>query len=101
MNYYFMRLHSPRSTFPADITTEERETMVRHSAYWKEQIQKGKALVIGPVADPSGAFGMGVLRLTEPAELETLMKNDPAILANIGFKNEAYPMPRILLPDGV
>ena len=68
MNYYFMKLNSPRPTFPGDMTPEERQMMMEHGAYWMEQIKRGKALVIGPVADPKGAFGLGILRVEDPAE---------------------------------
>jgi len=100
MDYYFMKLHSPRPTFPGDITPEERQMMMEHGSYWMEQIKKGKALVIGPVADPNGAFGVGVLRVDDPSELDALMANDPAIRANVGFRSEVHPMPRVLLPEG-
>ncbi len=66
MNYYFYKLISPRATFPGDITPEEREMMMRHAGYWQEQIKKGKAILVGPVADPNGSFGVGILRLEDP-----------------------------------
>ncbi len=101
MKYFLMKLYGPRATFPADITPEEREMMTRHSVYWTGQIKQGKAIVIGPVADPNGMWGMGVLRVGDAAEAELLMKNDPAILANAGFRNEMFVMPNLLLPEGV
>ena len=101
MNYYFYKLISPRATFPADITPEELALMQKHAAYWKEQIEGGNAIVVGPVADPKGAFGVGILRTNDQAVAEALAASDPVILADVGFGKEIYPMPRVLVAEGV
>lgn len=101
MNYYFYKLIPPRATFPADMTPEEREMMQRHAAYWGEQIKKGNTVLVGPVADPSGSFGLGILRLEDPNDLDGLVAHDPAILANAGFRSEVFPMPLIMLAEGI
>lgn len=101
MKYYFYKLIPPRLTFPGDITPEERELMRSHSVYWVGQIKQGKALVVGPVADPKGAFGVGIIRLEDGSDPAALVNNDPAILANNGFTWEIHPMPNLLAADGV
>jgi uncharacterized protein YciI len=101
MNYYFYKLIPPRATFPADITPEEMALMQKHSVYWKEQIEAGNAIVVGPVADPKGAFGVGILRANEQAVAEALAASDPVILADVGFGKEIYAMPRVLVAGGV
>ena len=78
MNYYFYKLISPRPTFPGDITPEERVLMQQHAVYWSEQIKKGNTVLVGPVADPKGNFGVGILRLEDPNGLAPLVANDPA-----------------------
>ena len=100
MNYYFYKLISPRPTFPGDMTPEEGKLMQQHVAYWSEQIKKGNTVLVGPVADPKGAYGVGILRLEEPNDLASLVANDPVILGNAGFTPEIYPMPKILLAEG-
>jgi uncharacterized protein YciI len=101
MNYYFYKLISPRATFPADITPEELALMQKHTVYWKEQIEAGNAILVGPVADPKGVFGVGILRSNDLAVAEALAASDPVILANVGFGKEIYPMPRIMVAEGV
>ena len=101
MNYYFYKLISPRATFPADITPEELALMQKHAAYWKEQIEAGNAILVGPVADPKGVFGVGILRSNDQAVAEALAASDPVILADVGFGKEIYPMPRIMVAEGV
>lgn len=73
--------------------------MMRHAGYWQEQIKRGNTILVGPVADPNGSFGVGILRLEDPNDLAALVANDPAILANAGFRSEVFPMPRIMLAD--
>ena len=50
-------------------------------------------MAFGPVADPKGGWGLGVLRVSDEAELRALEAADPAIRANIGMRYEALPMP--------
>jgi uncharacterized protein YciI len=97
MNYYFYKLNSPRTTFPADMTPEERILMQQHVAYWTDQMMKGKVVAIGPVADPKGTFGVAILRLTDGSDSDALVAADPVIRANVGFTTEIYSMPRVLV----
>ena len=101
MNYYFYKLISPRPTFPADMTPEEGALMQKHGAYWAEQIKAGTTVLVGPVADPKGFFGVGVLRLEDLAMAESVAANDPVIAANVGFSKELYAMPRLMLAEGL
>jgi uncharacterized protein YciI len=72
-----------------------------HSAYWVEQIKQGRAIAIGPVADPKGALGVGIIRLEDGVDPAPLVANDPAIVANVGFTWEVHPMPNVLMAEGV
>jgi uncharacterized protein YciI len=79
-----------------DMNDEEREMMIRHGAYWRAMQDQGKMLLFGPVADPSGGWGMGVLKVASEEELHELQGNDPAILGNRGLRYENLPMPRVI-----
>lgn len=51
--------------------------MQEHADYWKAQFAKGGVLIIGPVLDPKGAFGMAVLETATEEEARTLAMNVP------------------------
>lgn len=90
--HYFIKLYAPRPTFSTDMTEAEREMMQQHIAYWKTLTIKRTAIVFGPVFDPGGNFGMGIVEVDDEAEAEHIMNNDPTILANINFRYELFPM---------
>jgi uncharacterized protein YndB with AHSA1/START domain len=92
--YFCCRLLPPRPTFPADMTDAERKIMQDHVGYWMGLLGQGKAIVFGPVADPKGAWGLGVLRVSDRAELDRLQAQDPAMLSQLGFRQEVFPMPQ-------
>ena len=47
--------------------------MQAHVAYCGELLRAGKALVFGPVADPAGAWGLGVLQLPDDADPQDII----------------------------
>ena len=96
--FFVCRLLAPRATFLADMTAEERALMQAHAAYWMDWMQKGKVVVFGPVADPAGPWGLGVVRAADEAEMRGFEQGDPVILADIGFRYEILPMLRAVLP---
>jgi hypothetical protein len=99
MKYYFFKLVPPRSTFPGDITPAEAQLMQEHSTYWKSHMSQGNVVAFGPVFDPKGPFGIGIIRLEEGEHASNMCANDPTILANVGFAYEVYPMPNVVLPE--
>jgi len=96
--YFVSRLLGPRPTFPMDITAEERALMEEHAQYWRQHMAEGKVVVFGPVLDPKGVWGLGVLRARDEAEVESLQANDPVILSKRGFAYEMLPMATAVLP---
>lgn len=100
MKYFLFRLNPPRPTFPADMTAAEGELMQQHSAYWRAQMKQGRVIAFGPVADPKGVYGIGILQLDDGADPAPLCTSDPVIKAGIGFGLEVHPMPSLVLPDG-
>ena len=92
--YHFLfRLLPPRASFMMDMTAEERTLMQLHSVYWRGQLATGKVIAFGPVADPAGGWGVGIMRVDEALEANTLTAGDLVILADKGFKYEVLPMP--------
>ena len=86
-----MKLVPPRPTFASDMNAHEQELMQQHAAYWAEQFKTGKVLIIGPVMDPKGAWGMAVLECGNQAEAQALADNDPTVKAGLN-KIEVVPM---------
>jgi len=60
------------------MTDSEREIMNRHSEFWNKLLLDGKALVTGPVQDPSGTYGFGVIFAENEDAARELLKDDPA-----------------------
>lgn len=97
--YFLSRLLGPRPTFPMDITAEERALMEEHAQYWRKHMADGKVVVFGPVLDPKGVWGLGVVRARDEAEVESLQANDPVILSQRGFAYEMLPMAAAVVPE--
>jgi len=97
MTYFFCKLIPPRLTFSKDMTPSEADVMRQHVAYWTSLAVRGIAIVFGPVADPSGGYGIGVIEAKDEAEMLALQADDPAIKAGIGHRYEIHLMPGIVL----
>jgi uncharacterized protein YndB with AHSA1/START domain len=95
--FYVCRLIPPRPTFAQDCTPEEGALMRDHVAYWMRHMQEGNVIVFGPVADPAGGWGLGVVRVPDEAALRNLEASDPVILAKCGFRYESLPMMRAVV----
>jgi uncharacterized protein YciI len=92
MKYFLCKLVPPRPSFPQDMTSREAEIMQAHTAYCGELLRAGKAIVFGPVADPAGVWGLGVLRLPDDADPQAIVANDPVMKADAGFTYQVMPM---------
>jgi uncharacterized protein YndB with AHSA1/START domain len=90
---FLCRLLPPRPTFAQDMTAEEAAVMKEHMAYWEKRLHEGTAIVFGPVADPKGAWGLGVVRMADEAAVRVFEASDPAIQSKRGFRYEILPMP--------
>ena len=87
--YFFLKLIPPRASFTRDMTDAERAVMHAHIAYWAPHVEAGTMIVMGPVADPKGGWGLGVIGVESEEQLSQLIKNDPANGLN---HYEVYPM---------
>jgi uncharacterized protein YciI len=92
VKYYVCKLTGPRPSFPQDITPEEAAIMQAHVAYCGELLRAGKAVLFGPVADPSGVWGLGVLQLAADDDPQQIVADDPVTKANAGFTCQVMPM---------
>ncbi|MGC4094933.1 MAG: SRPBCC domain-containing protein [Polyangiaceae bacterium] len=97
--FFMCRLIGPRPTFPFDMSDAERQVMLRHAAYWTQKLGEGTAILFGPVADPKGPWGLGVVRVADQAALEAMTSNDPALLSGLGFSYEVMPMLNAVFRD--
>jgi uncharacterized protein YciI len=88
---FFLKLIPPRPTFATDMTPDEMAVMQRHAAYWAELFKTGKVLIIGPVLDPKGAWGMAVLETNSLADAQQMADNDPSVKSGLN-KVELSPM---------
>ena len=65
--------------------------MQEHAIYWKSLVDRGIAIVFGPVLDPTGTWGVAIVEVADEPDARALGANDPAIKADLTF--EVYPMP--------
>lgn len=87
--YYALKLIPNRPDFVMTMTDEERAVMGAHKDYWTEYMNQGKVLVFGPVMDPNGIYGFGILAVDSEDEITSFIAGDPAGKIN---KYEYYPM---------
>lgn len=90
--FYLCRLLPPRPSFMQDLTAEERAVMLEHGGYWRGKLAEGSVVAFGPVADPAGGWGVGIIAVRDEAELQKFQNEDPAIKSKIGLRYEALPM---------
>lgn len=86
---FFLKLNPPRTTFMLDMTDEERSIMHKHVAYWAPFVQDGTVIVLGPVIDPSGGYGIAVVAVDSEEHLQSIIEKDPANGLN---RYEVHPM---------
>jgi uncharacterized protein len=87
--YFFLKLNPRRPSFTIDMTDEERAFMQKHVAYWEPFVNDGTVIVLGPVADPAGGYGIAIIGVDNEHQLHQLLKEDPA--DGLG-SYEVYPM---------
>ena len=87
--YFALKLIPPRPTFAQDMTAGERAIIQQHVAYWVELMKKGVVLVFGPVLDPKGTYGLGIVMADDEKQVNSITINDPAASIN---RYEVYPM---------
>jgi len=94
--YFLVRLIPPRPTFPHDMSPDERAMMAAHAAYWRGKLAEGAVLAFGPVGDPKGTWGLGLVRAHDEAEVHAFETTDPAMMSQRGFTYEVMPILRLV-----
>ena len=79
---FFVKLVPRRATFAQDMTEAERAIMMEHIAHWTGLMERKIVVVFGPVMDPAGAYGMGVVEVESEDQLRALLDDDPAKTIN-------------------
>ncbi len=67
MAHFFLKLIPPRPSFAMDMNAEEKAMMAKHLDYWKTKLDSGAVLVFGPVLDPLGPYGAGIISVADQA----------------------------------
>ena len=78
------------------MTAEERALMMQHVAYWSELTAARKAIAFGPVADPKGAWGFGIVEVETEDEVRSIVDQDPVTGSGPGVSFDVCPMPRVI-----
>ncbi|MCU1494415.1 MAG: hypothetical protein JWO62_2179 [Acidimicrobiaceae bacterium] len=100
MKGFVFRLIPPRPDFAFTLSDEELATMTAHARYWAGLTAQGKAVAYGPVDDPSGNYGIGIMVVEDETEAMKLRADDPALLSPHGFHSEIAPMLGLVTPGG-
>jgi uncharacterized protein YndB with AHSA1/START domain len=95
-SHFFVKLHPPRPDFARTLSPAERAAMDAHSAYWKARLAAGGVVAFGPVNDPAGAWGLGLLAAKDAAEAQAFVEGDPA--RAVGLRPELLPVFRLITP---
>jgi uncharacterized protein len=83
VNLFLFRLIPPRADFAQTMTDAEQQAMGAHTEYWQGLLAEGRVVVYGPVADPEGVWGLGVLRAEDRAEVLAIGEDDPSVIAGV------------------
>jgi len=97
MSHFVYKLIPPRPTFALDMSDEEAAIMGRHVSYWQELAERRVAVAFGPVADPAGGWGLGVVEAEGEEEVTAIRDADPAVATGLGSV-EIYEMPGAIVP---
>ena len=94
--FFVLRLIAPRPTFMQDMTADEMEIMKAHGGYLASKLNEGVVVFYGPVADPSGGWGLAIARGKDQAAMQAVAAADPAVASGKGFRYEILPMLRAI-----
>jgi len=97
---FVFRLLPPRPGFAFDMSPDERATMMEHVGYWSGLSEQGTVVAYGPVNDPLGSYGIGIILAESRIEAEAIRDGDPAVRSPHGFRTEIAPTLRLVTPNG-
>jgi hypothetical protein len=96
MPHFFLKLIPPRPSFAMDMNAEEKAMMGEHQQYWKGKLDGGEVVAFGPVLDPKGPYGIGIVAAADELAARAFSDADPAIKSKRGFLCEIYPMRAVI-----
>jgi|SRR5689334_263501 uncharacterized protein YciI len=91
MPHFLMKLLPARKDFATTMTEAEVAIMKSHAAYWMKFVDAGSCVTFGPVYDPAGIWGLGIVEAGDEEAARRLGAADPAVIAGIG-SYEILPM---------
>jgi hypothetical protein len=100
VNAFFLRVVPPRPDFALTMDGTEQEMMAAHAAYWAGLARAGHVVAFGPVLDPSGPYGVGLVLARDLDEVDGLVGKDPAMVSSDGFVTEVQPMGALVTAEG-
>lgn len=65
------------------MTEAEKKIMTEHGAYFTDLMNRGIAIVFGPVFDPKGVWGLGIVEAENEDQVRILMADDPSIKSGL------------------
>ncbi len=92
IDHFVYKLIPPRPSFASDPTQTEAGIMARHFGYWRRLMDRGIAVVYGPVADPAGSWGLAVVEAESEEDVHALGVDDPAVSSGVATF-EVFAMP--------
>ena len=99
MSGYLFKLIPPRHDFAFTMSEEEKTTMLEHVRYWGELAATGQTLAYGPVHDPTGGYGIGIVLAENAQDAERIRDGDPVMRSSHGFRTEIFPLLRLVTPS--
>lgn len=76
--FYALKLIPSRSDFSQTMNDEEKSIMQQHVVFWKEMMTKGNVVAFGPILDPKGVYGFGIIKATSEDIVKEFIYADPA-----------------------
>ncbi len=95
MKYFLCRFIPPGPDFLKTMTPEQKSLMKAHGEFLQALLEEGGVVVHGPVADPSGGWGMSLFETADDetaADVRDIVAEDPMIKADIGARYDVLPM---------
>lgn len=94
--HFVYKVIPPRPTFATDQSDAEAAIMSEHVNYWTGLMREGKAVAFGPVLEPAGFWGLGIVEGETEADVQEISQSDPVVTSGVATV-EIYPMPRAIV----
>ena len=92
MKYYLCKFMPPGRDFLKSMTSAQKQLMKEHGDFLQDLLETGVVVAHGPVADPSGGWGLSLFEVEDGVDVASVVAEDPMIKANIGARYDVLPM---------